>query len=118
MTLFLITVNFLCALHRNMVLAERCALLSAEILKSQAKYSDAATLLIKMTSEVRKSTLLTFVANTSTSYLSIQQPTWSRQRAIYLEPGSFSRFFAYEKTGFTHDNCSVLAHIWNVRSKN
>ncbi|XP_061593405.1 trafficking protein particle complex subunit 8 isoform X2 [Cololabis saira] len=36
---------------RNMVLAERCALLSAEILKSQAKYSEAATLLIKMTSE-------------------------------------------------------------------
>ncbi|CAB1332152.1 unnamed protein product [Coregonus sp. 'balchen'] len=35
----------------NMVLAERCALLSAEVLKSQAKYSDAATLLIKMTSE-------------------------------------------------------------------
>ncbi|XP_031431148.1 trafficking protein particle complex subunit 8 isoform X2 [Clupea harengus] len=36
---------------KNMMLAERCALLSAEILKSQAKYSDAATLLIKMTSE-------------------------------------------------------------------
>uniref|UniRef100_A0A8C7SQI2 Trafficking protein particle complex 8 n=1 Tax=Oncorhynchus mykiss TaxID=8022 RepID=A0A8C7SQI2_ONCMY len=36
---------------KNMVLAERCALLSAEVLKSQAKYSDAATLLIKMTSE-------------------------------------------------------------------
>lgn len=37
-----------------MVLAERCALLSAEILKSQGKYSEAATLLIKMTSEVSK----------------------------------------------------------------
>jgi len=37
-----------------MVLAERCVLLSAEILKSQVKYSDAATLLIKMTSEVSK----------------------------------------------------------------
>ncbi|XP_051730753.1 trafficking protein particle complex subunit 8 isoform X4 [Ctenopharyngodon idella] len=37
---------------KNMLLAERCCLLSAEILKSQAKYSDAATLLIKMTSEV------------------------------------------------------------------
>ncbi|XP_061152992.1 trafficking protein particle complex subunit 8 isoform X5 [Syngnathus typhle] len=36
---------------RNVVLAERCALLSAEILKSQAKYSEAAALLIKMTSE-------------------------------------------------------------------
>ncbi|KAG9348071.1 hypothetical protein JZ751_004096 [Albula glossodonta] len=36
---------------KNMVLAERCALLSAEILKSQTKYSEAATLLIKMTSE-------------------------------------------------------------------
>ncbi|KAK1172840.1 trafficking protein particle complex subunit 8-like isoform X1 [Acipenser oxyrinchus oxyrinchus] len=36
---------------KNMVLAERCALLSAEILKSQAKYSEAATLLIRMTSE-------------------------------------------------------------------
>ncbi|KAI4892506.1 hypothetical protein NFI96_018306 [Prochilodus magdalenae] len=36
---------------KNMVLAERCALLSAEVLKSQAKYSEAATLLIKMTSE-------------------------------------------------------------------
>ncbi|XP_063057048.1 trafficking protein particle complex subunit 8 [Engraulis encrasicolus] len=36
---------------KNMQLAERCALLSAEILKSQAKYSDAAALLIKMTSE-------------------------------------------------------------------
>lgn len=37
-----------------MVLAERCALLSAEVLKSQGKYSDAATLLIKMTFEVRQ----------------------------------------------------------------
>ncbi|KAM4629221.1 trafficking protein particle complex subunit 8 isoform 2-T2 [Polymixia lowei] len=36
---------------KNMVLAERCALVSAEVLKSQGKYSDAATLLIKMTSE-------------------------------------------------------------------
>lgn len=45
----------LCALDRNMVLAERCALLSTEILKSQGKYSEAATLLIKMTSEVRES---------------------------------------------------------------
>ncbi|XP_053285901.1 trafficking protein particle complex subunit 8 isoform X1 [Pleuronectes platessa] len=36
---------------KNMVLAERSALLSAEILKSQGKYSEAATLLIKMTSE-------------------------------------------------------------------
>ncbi|XP_016897779.1 trafficking protein particle complex subunit 8 isoform X2 [Cynoglossus semilaevis] len=36
---------------KNMVLAERCALLSAEILKSQGKYSEAAALLIKMTSE-------------------------------------------------------------------
>ncbi|XP_040926107.1 trafficking protein particle complex subunit 8 isoform X2 [Betta splendens] len=36
---------------KNMVLAERCTLFSAEILKSQGKYSDAATLLIKMTSE-------------------------------------------------------------------
>lgn len=35
-----------------MVLAERCVLLSAEILKSQGKYSEAATVLIKMTSEV------------------------------------------------------------------
>lgn len=45
----------LCAFDRNMVLAERCALLSTEILKSQGKYSEAATLLIKMTSEVRES---------------------------------------------------------------
>ncbi|XP_027035371.2 trafficking protein particle complex subunit 8 isoform X1 [Tachysurus fulvidraco] len=36
---------------KNMVLAERCALLSAEVLKSQAKYAEAAALLIKMTSE-------------------------------------------------------------------
>ncbi|XP_057208656.1 trafficking protein particle complex subunit 8 isoform X5 [Triplophysa rosa] len=36
---------------KNMLLAERCCLLSAEISKSQAKYSEAATLLIKMTSE-------------------------------------------------------------------
>ncbi|KAM9435851.1 trafficking protein particle complex subunit 8 isoform 1-T1 [Clarias gariepinus] len=36
---------------KNMVLAERCALLSAEVLKSQGKYSEAAALLIKMTSE-------------------------------------------------------------------
>lgn len=35
-----------------MVLAERSALLSAEVLKSQAKYSEAASLLIKMTTEV------------------------------------------------------------------
>uniref|UniRef100_A0A8C2H2L8 Trafficking protein particle complex 8 n=1 Tax=Cyprinus carpio TaxID=7962 RepID=A0A8C2H2L8_CYPCA len=52
-------INFSCyhsdfirnVLHANMLLAERCCILSAEILKSQAKYSDAATLLIKMTSE-------------------------------------------------------------------
>lgn len=43
---------------RNMVLAERCALLSAEILKSQGKYSDTATLLIKMTNEVRNVSFL------------------------------------------------------------
>ncbi|XP_053322339.1 trafficking protein particle complex subunit 8 isoform X2 [Spea bombifrons] len=36
---------------KNMVLAERCVLLSSEILKSQAKYSDAAALLIRLTSE-------------------------------------------------------------------
>ncbi|KAM8967666.1 trafficking protein particle complex subunit 8 isoform 2-T2 [Pelodytes ibericus] len=36
---------------KNMVLAERCVLLSAEILKSQGKYSDAAALLIRLTSE-------------------------------------------------------------------
>lgn len=36
---------------KSMALAERCTLLSAEILKSQGKYSEAATLLIKMTSE-------------------------------------------------------------------
>lgn len=36
---------------RNMVLAERCTLLSVDILKSQGKYAEAATLLIKMTSE-------------------------------------------------------------------
>ncbi|XP_043921778.1 trafficking protein particle complex subunit 8 [Protopterus annectens] len=36
---------------RCMVLAERCTLLSAEILKSQGKYSDAAAILIRMTSE-------------------------------------------------------------------
>ncbi|XP_033820715.1 trafficking protein particle complex subunit 8 [Periophthalmus magnuspinnatus] len=36
---------------RNMVLAERCTLLSVEILKNQGKYAEAATLLIKMTSE-------------------------------------------------------------------
>lgn len=37
-----------------MLLAERCVLLSAEILKSQAKYSEAAALLIRLTSEVDK----------------------------------------------------------------
>ncbi|XP_072267380.1 trafficking protein particle complex subunit 8 [Pyxicephalus adspersus] len=36
---------------KNMVLAERCVLLSAEILKSQGKYSDSAALLIRLTSE-------------------------------------------------------------------
>lgn len=36
---------------KNMVLAERCTLLSVEILKSQGKFAEAATLLIKMTSE-------------------------------------------------------------------
>jgi len=39
---------------KNMVLAERCVLLSAEILKSQSKYSEAAALLIRLTSEVLK----------------------------------------------------------------
>uniref|UniRef100_A0A4X1VKN5 Trafficking protein particle complex subunit 8 n=1 Tax=Sus scrofa TaxID=9823 RepID=A0A4X1VKN5_PIG len=36
---------------KNMMLAERCVLLSAEILKSQSKYSEAAALLIRLTSE-------------------------------------------------------------------
>uniref|UniRef100_A0A8C2YA37 Trafficking protein particle complex subunit 8 n=1 Tax=Coturnix japonica TaxID=93934 RepID=A0A8C2YA37_COTJA len=36
---------------KNIVLAERCVLLSAEILKSQSKYSEAAALLIRLTSE-------------------------------------------------------------------
>ncbi|KAM9307992.1 trafficking protein particle complex subunit 8 [Gastrophryne carolinensis] len=36
---------------KNMVLAERCVLLSAEILKSQGKYSESAALLIRLTSE-------------------------------------------------------------------
>ncbi|XP_056377756.1 trafficking protein particle complex subunit 8 isoform X3 [Hyla sarda] len=36
---------------KNMVLAERCVLLSAEILKSQGKYSESAGLLIRLTSE-------------------------------------------------------------------
>nr|XP_033789658.1 trafficking protein particle complex subunit 8 isoform X2 [Geotrypetes seraphini] len=36
---------------KSMVLAERCVLLSAEILKSQGKYSEAAALLIRLTSE-------------------------------------------------------------------
>lgn len=36
---------------KNMVLAERCVLLSAEILKSQVKYSESAGLLIRLTSE-------------------------------------------------------------------
>uniref|UniRef100_A0A8C6Y483 Trafficking protein particle complex subunit 8 n=1 Tax=Naja naja TaxID=35670 RepID=A0A8C6Y483_NAJNA len=36
---------------KNMLLAERCVLLSAEILKSQTKYSEAAALLIRLTSE-------------------------------------------------------------------
>ncbi|CAH2285036.1 trafficking particle complex subunit 8 isoform X1 [Pelobates cultripes] len=36
---------------KNMILAERCVLLSAEILKSQSKYSDAAALLIRQTNE-------------------------------------------------------------------
>lgn len=39
---------------RNMLLAERCVLLSAEILKSQSKYSEAAALLIRLTTEVQK----------------------------------------------------------------
>ncbi|XP_048363685.1 trafficking protein particle complex subunit 8 isoform X6 [Sphaerodactylus townsendi] len=36
---------------KNMMLAERCVLLSAEILKSQSKYSEAAALLIRLTTE-------------------------------------------------------------------
>ncbi|KAG8442101.1 hypothetical protein GDO86_011047 [Hymenochirus boettgeri] len=36
---------------KNMILAERCVLLSAEVLKSQSKYSEAAALLIRLTSE-------------------------------------------------------------------
>ncbi|XP_069813763.1 trafficking protein particle complex subunit 8 isoform X2 [Dendropsophus ebraccatus] len=36
---------------KNLVLAERCVLLSAEILKSQSKYSESAGLLIRLTSE-------------------------------------------------------------------
>ncbi|XP_069477067.1 trafficking protein particle complex subunit 8 isoform X2 [Ambystoma mexicanum] len=36
---------------KNMVLAERCVMLSADILKSQVKYSEAAALLIRLTSE-------------------------------------------------------------------
>lgn len=43
-----------------MVLAERCVLLSAEILKSQSKYSEAAALLIRLTSEVKLSSFFCF----------------------------------------------------------
>lgn len=43
-----------------MVLAERCVLLSAEILKSQSKYSEAAALLIRLTSEVKLSSFFHF----------------------------------------------------------
>lgn len=51
------------------MLAERCVLLSAEILKSQGKYSETATLLIKMTSEVRN--LQPAVSSTSSSATSL-----------------------------------------------
>lgn len=49
-----------CFYFRNMVLAERCVLLSAEILKSQSKYSEAAALLIRLTSEVKLSSFFHF----------------------------------------------------------
>lgn len=44
-----------------MLLAERCVLLSAEILKSQTKYSEAAALLIRLTSEVDKILIVLFL---------------------------------------------------------
>lgn len=44
-----------------MLLAERCVLLSAEILKSQTKYSEAAALLIRLTSEVVKIFIVLFL---------------------------------------------------------
>lgn len=47
-------------LFRNMVLAERCVLLSAEILKSQSKYAEAAALLIRLTSEVLNGAVFDF----------------------------------------------------------
>lgn len=40
------------------MLAERCVLLSAEILKSQSKYSEAAALLIRLTNEVERTIYL------------------------------------------------------------
>lgn len=51
---------YICFYFRNMVLAERCVLLSAEILKSQSKYSEAAALLIRLTSEVKLSSFFNF----------------------------------------------------------
>lgn len=44
------------------MLAERCVLLSAEILKSQSKYSEAAALLIRLTSEVLNCVVLDFTS--------------------------------------------------------
>lgn len=60
------------------MLAERCALLSAEILKSQGKYSETATLLIKMTSEVR---------STGTPAASLLRPR-VEDRELTCQPGS------------------------------
>ncbi|XP_028258909.1 trafficking protein particle complex subunit 8 [Parambassis ranga] len=59
---------------KNMVLGERCALLSAEILKSQGKYSDAATLLIKMTSEDSDLRSALFLEQAAHCFINMRNP--------------------------------------------
>ncbi|XP_042319107.1 trafficking protein particle complex subunit 8 isoform X3 [Sceloporus undulatus] len=68
---------------KNMLLAERCVLLSAEILKSQSKYSEAASLLIRLTSEdldLRSALLLEQSAH---CYINMKSPM-VRKFAFYM----------------------------------
>uniref|UniRef100_A0A3Q3KGX2 Trafficking protein particle complex 8 n=1 Tax=Monopterus albus TaxID=43700 RepID=A0A3Q3KGX2_MONAL len=68
---------------KNMVLAERCALFSSEILKSQGKYSEAATLLIKLTSEDSDLRSALLLEQTAHCFINMRNPM-VRKFAFYM----------------------------------
>lgn len=122
-------IGFYC--FRNMVLAERCVLLSAEILKSQSKYSEAAALLIRLTSEVSSFFHFFFSPLLSSSYrsafrwhfnscsriLAIQDSKWPgiklEMKKITNSPSWWRNLYFY----FFLSHCDLLGlfkHLLNV----